>query len=192
MQTLVLASTSPYRRELLSRLGLPFLVANPATDETPYPNESPEALALRLSAAKAQAVTVDHPNALIIGSDQVAVLDGQIFGKPGNHENAVRQLRILSGRTVLFFTGLSLLDAHSGEIQTRGIPTEVGFRSLTDAEIERYLAREPAYQCAGSAKSEGLGISLLRFMRGDDPNALIGLPLIALCEMLRTQGVDLP
>lgn len=189
-QKLILASTSPYRRELLARLGLPFEVANPQTDESAYPGESPEALALRLSEAKARAVAAEWPDALIIGSDQVATVDGKIYGKPGSHERAVQQLRELSGKTVNFFTGLCLLDTRSGKAEVRGVPTLVTFRELTDIEIENYLRREPAYNCAGSAKSEGLGIALLASMRGDDPNALVGLPLIALCDMLRNQGIS--
>lgn len=190
MQSIILASTSPFRRELLARLGLPFAVANPQTDETPLPGETPEALSLRLSEAKARAVAADHPDALIIGSDQVATVDGQIYGKPGNHERAVEQLRALSGKTVNFFSGLCLYNARTGQADVRGVPTLVTFRSLSDQEIENYLQREPAYNCAGSAKSEGLGIALLESMRGDDPNALVGLPLIALCDMLRRQGVS--
>ncbi len=190
-QKIILASTSPYRRELLTRLGLPFEVANPATDESRLPGEAPENMALRLSEAKARAVAVNYPEALIIGSDQVAVMEGQIFGKPGNHQRAVQQLGELSGKTVNFFTGLCLLNARTDQAETRGVPTLVGFRDLSDREIENYLQREPAYNCAGSAKSEGLGITLLRFMRGDDPNALVGLPLIALSEMLRNQGVNI-
>lgn len=186
---LILASTSPYRRELLGRLGLPFDVANPQTDESSLPNEAPEALALRLSEAKARAVASDHPDALIIGSDQVATVDGKIYGKPGTHERAVSQLRELSGKTVNFFTGLCLLNAKNGRTEVRGVPTLVKFRDLSNSEIENYLRREPAYNCAGSAKSEGLGIALLASMQGDDPNALVGLPLIALCDMLRNQGV---
>jgi septum formation protein len=146
-------------------------------------------MALRLAEAKARAVVGCHGNALIIGSDQVATVDGKIYGKPGNHERAVEQLRALSGKTVNFFTGLCLLNAATGEADVRGVPMLVTFRQLTDAEIENYLHREPAYNCAGSAKSEGLGIALLQSMRGDDPNALVGLPLIALCDMLRRQGM---
>lgn len=189
MPNLILASTSPYRRELLGRLGLPFSVANPQTDESALPGEAPDALALRLSEAKARAVAGDHPDALIIGSDQVATVDGKIYGKPGTHERAVAQLRELSGKTVNFFTGLCLHSTRTGESLVRGVPTLVTFRQLSDAEIENYLRREPAYNCAGSAKSEGLGIALLAAMQGDDPNALVGLPLIALCDMLRQQGV---
>lgn len=189
MPQLILASTSPYRRELLARLGLPFSVANPQTDESPLPGEAPEALALRLSEAKAKAVAQAYPDALIIGSDQVATVDGSIYGKPGTHERAVEQLQALSGKTVNFFTGLCLYNSSTGQADVRGIPTLVTFRQLSRDEIENYLRREPAYNCAGAAKSEGLGIALLHSMRGDDPNALVGLPLIALCDMLRKQGV---
>ena len=191
-QPLILASTSPYRRELLARLGLPFITANPQTDESPLPGEPPEALALRLAEAKARAVAADFPEALIIGSDQVATANGEIYGKPGDHPRAVAQLQALSGRTVNFYTGLSLLNAQTGQAKTLGVPTLVTFRHLTNSEIENYLRREPAYNCAGSAKSEGLGIALLERLHGDDPTALIGLPLIALCNMLRRQGVVLP
>ncbi len=190
-QTLILASTSPYRRELLARLGLPFQVANPQTDETPLPAETPEAMALRLSEAKARAVADSFPDALIIGSDQVATVDGKIYGKPGTHERAVDQLRNLSGKTVNFFTGLCLYNARTGQAEVRGVPTLVSFRHLSDSEIENYLRREPAYNCAGSAKSEGLGIALLSKMQGEDPNALVGLPLIALCDLLRNQGLEI-
>ncbi len=188
-QKLVLASTSPYRRDLLARLGLPFEVANPQTDESPLPGETPEALAMRLSEAKARAVAAHFPDALIIGSDQVATAEGIIFGKPGSHERAVAQLQALSGKTVNFFTGLCLLNTRSDQADIRGIPMLVSFRQLSLREIENYLRREPAYNCAGSAKSEGLGIALLSRIQGDDPNALVGLPLIALCDMLMRQGV---
>lgn len=191
-QKLILASTSPYRAELLTRLGLPFDSVNPRTDETPLPGEAPENTALRLSEAKARAVAGDHADALIIGSDQVAVCEGRIFGKPGDHARAVAQLKALSGKTVNFFTGLCLLNAGTGNCQVRGISTMVTFRTLRDDEIERYVTREQPYNCAGAAKSEGLGISLLRSMRGDDPNALVGLPLIALCDMLRVEGLAIP
>lgn len=186
---LVLASTSPFRRELLSRLIADFQVADPRTDETPLPDETPEALALRLSEAKARAVAPGHPGALIIGSDQVAVCDGRIYGKPGNHERAVAQLQELRGRTVNFFTGLCLLDTRNNQAHVRGIPTLVTFRNLTDQEIAAYLEREPAYNCAGSAKSEGLGIALIARLEGSDPNALVGLPLIALCDLFRETGL---
>ncbi|MDR3221979.1 MAG: Maf family nucleotide pyrophosphatase [Candidatus Accumulibacter sp.] len=185
---LVLASTSPFRRELLGRLGFPFETVNPQTDESPLPDEVPEDTALRLSEAKARAAAPLFPDALIIGSDQVAVLDGRAYGKPGTHDNAVRQLRTMRGRTVNFFTGLCLLDARTGQARVRGVPTLVTFRDLRDEEIESYLVREQPYHCAGAAKSEGLGIAIIARMQGDDPNALIGLPLIALCELLREAG----
>lgn len=187
---IVLASTSPFRRELLSRLGLSFEVADPAVDETPLPDEKPEASALRLSEAKARAVAEQFPGALIIGSDQVACLDSQVFGKPGSHENAVRQLQTMRGRQVNFFTGLCLLNSGTGKAHLRGVPTLVTFRKLTDGEIENYLRREQPYNCAGSAKSEGLGIALIARMEGEDPNALIGLPLIALCDLLRIENIS--
>ena len=186
---LVLASTSPFRRELLGRLGLPFDTASPDTDETALPGETPEATALRLSEWKARAVADRFPDALIIGSDQVAVLDGKIYGKPGTHERAVEQLRTMRGRAVNFFTGLCLYNTATGTVRTVGIPTLVSFRKLTDSEIENYLRREQPYNCAGSAKSEGLGIAIIEKLQGDDPNALIGLPLIALCTLLREEGV---
>ena len=191
-QTLILASTSPYRRELLARLGIPFTTANPQTDESPQPGESPEQLALRLAEAKARAVASEFPDALIIGSDQVATVDSEIYGKPGDHARAVAQLRSLSGRTVNFFTGLCLLNARTGLAEVHGVPTLVTFRQLTDDEIENYLQREPAYNCAGSAKSEGLGIALLERLHGDDPTALIGLPLIYTARLLRQAGLQLP
>lgn len=186
---IILASTSPFRRELLARLGLPFAVAGPAIDEAPLPDEGPKDTALRLSEAKARAVASDFPDALIIGSDQVAFLDGVIFGKPGGHEQAVEQLRALRGRQVHFFTGLCLLDTQSGRATVRGVATQVTFRDLADEEIEAYLRKEPAYDCAASAKSEGLGIALMAKMEGEDPTALIGLPLIALCDLLRIENV---
>lgn len=187
---LVLASTSRYRRELLARLGMPFEVCSPEADETPAANETPPETAERLAVVKAQAVAAKFPDALIIGSDQVAYLDGRVYGKPGSHENAVRQLREMSGRTVTFHTGLCLLNAESGVARVRGVPIRVTFRSLSDETIERYLRREQPYDCAGSAKSEGLGISLIARFEGDDPNALIGLPLIALCDLLAEEGVS--
>ncbi|WP_291985380.1 Maf family nucleotide pyrophosphatase [Candidatus Accumulibacter sp. ACC007] len=188
---LILASTSPFRRELLTRLGVPFESADPAVDETPLSGEAPEASALRLSEAKARAVCALFPDALIIGSDQVAHRDGQVFGKPGSHANAVRQLRAMRGRSVNFFTGLCLLDASSGRARLRGVKTVVSFRELTDDEIENYLRKEQPYNCAGSAKSEGLGIALIARIDGEDPNALIGLPLIALCDLLREENISI-
>lgn len=191
---LVLASTSPYRRELLGRLQIPFEAVAPETDETALTNESPAATAERLAEAKARAVAGRFPEALIIGSDQVAYVSGgsQRFGKPGTNDNAIAQLRSMSGKAVVFHTGLCLLNAATGRTHIRGIPTEVRFRELSDAEIHRYVAKEDALNCAGSARSEGLGIALLEYLRGDDPNALVGLPLIALCRMLRAAGIPLP
>jgi septum formation protein len=186
---LILASTSPFRRELLTRLGLPFATRAPQVDETPLPREPAEALAARLAEAKARAVAPDESSALIIGSDQVAVLDGITLGKPGNHERAVEQLTRASGRTVMFHTGLCLLDGDSGRVQLDTIPFQVIFRSLTVQQIEHYLHREQPYQCAGSFKSESLGIALFAGMRGDDPTSLIGLPLIRLVRMLEAEGV---
>jgi septum formation protein len=192
MRRLVLASTSAFRRELLARLQIPFEIVNPETDESELPGEGPAATAERLSVAKARAVASRFSDALIVGSDQVAYQGGRRFGKPLTHERAVEQLRAMRGRTVIFHTGLCLYNSTSGNTQVCGIPTEVTFRQLTDAEIERYLEKEQPYHCAGSAKSEGLGIALLSSIRGDDPNALIGLPLIALCDMLRREGVQVP
>lgn len=189
---LVLASTSPYRRELLQRLQLPFETAAPEVDETAHPGEAPATTALRLAEAKARAVAARHPGALIIGSDQVAAQGSQRYGKPGTRANAAAQLCAMRGREIVFHTGLCLLDAASDLAQTRCVDIHVGFRDLSDAEIESYLDKEDALNCAGSAKSEGLGISLLTYLRGDDPNALVGLPLIALCDMLRSAGVKLP
>jgi septum formation protein len=189
---LILASTSQFRRELLTRLQIPFTAVAPDADEIALPGESPAQTAERLSELKARAVADLHPNSLIIGSDQVAYMGSQRFGKPGRRENAIVQLQAMRGNTVIFHTGLCLLNTQTGCCQVTGVPTEVRFRSLSDSEIERYLDREDALSCAGSAKSEGLGISLLDYMRGDDPNALVGLPLIALSRMLRAEGMDLP
>lgn len=188
---IVLASTSPFRRELLTRLGLPFETANPATDETALPGETPEATSLRLSEAKARAVAAQFPDALIIGSDQVACLGGEVFGKPGTHDKAVRQLQTMRGHTVNFYTGLCLFNARTGKAHVRGVPTLVTFRNLSDNEIENYLRKEQPYNCAGSAKSEGLGIAIIARMEGEDPNALIGLPLIALCDLLHQENVNI-
>lgn len=188
-QPLVLASTSIYRSQLLSTLQIPFQTAAPDVDETPLPGESAERTSWRLAQIKAQVVAKRFPDALIIGSDQVALLDGKQIGKPLNHDNAVLQLRSMRGKTVTFYTALSLLNAASGEMQTDVAITRVGFRNLSDDEIERYLKKEQPYHCAGSAKSEGLGIALISRIEGDDPNALIGLPLILLVGMLEKQGV---
>lgn len=192
MPQLVLASTSPYRRDLLGRLQIPFDTCAPETDESPLPDEAPAATAERLSLAKAQAVAGRFPAALIIGSDQVAYCGASRFGKPASRENARRQLAELSGKNVVFHTGLCLLNSITGRSHLRGIATEVRFRELSDAEIARYLDKEDALNCAGSARSEALGISLLEWMRSDDPTALVGLPLIALSEMLRAEGIPLP
>lgn len=189
---LILASTSPFRRDLLARLGLPFTVQAPDVDETPETGEDAPALAARLAARKARAVARRHPEALIVGSDQVAVLDGELIGKPGAHERAAAQLRRASGRTMTFYTGLCLLDGASGQQQVAVEPFRVVFRTLTEPRIERYLRREQPYQCAGSFKSEGLGIALFERLEGDDPTSLIGLPLIRLIRMLEAAGVEVP
>ncbi len=189
---IVLASTSRYRRELLDRLQIPFSAVSPGIEEAARAGEPPEAMATRLATAKALAVAKDHPDALIIGCDQVAVSDGKVLGKPGNHENAARQLRELSGRDAIFYTALCVHDARSGRTATRGVPYRVKFRILDDDTIGRYLEREQPYDCAGSAKSEGLGIALIERMDGEDPNALIGLPLIALVDLLGEHGVQIP
>jgi septum formation protein len=192
MQQLVLASSSPFRQTLLQRLGLPFETANPAIDETPQANENPEQTAARLAHTKAQAVAARFPGALIIGSDQVAVCDGVALGKPGTHENAVRQLRMMRGKSTTFFTALCLLNAATGKSQSALAANTVYFRDYSDDDIERYLRREQPYNCAGSAKAEGLGIVMISRMQGDDPNALIGLPLIELTSMLKREGVAIP
>ncbi|HRQ58788.1 MAG TPA: Maf family nucleotide pyrophosphatase [Azoarcus taiwanensis] len=192
MRNIVLASTSAYRRMLLERFQLPFETARPEVDETPLLDEHPAATADRLAIAKAQAVAPHWPDALVIGSDQVAHIDDEVFGKPGSVERAVAQLRSMSGRTVVFHTALALIDTRSGRIQTDSVPTEVRFRTLSDPEIIRYVEKELPLDCAGSAKSEGLGITLLDALSGDDPTALVGLPLIALSRMLREAGVELP
>lgn len=189
---LILASTSRYRKELLARLNLRFDAVAPEVDETPLANEQPIDTARRLALAKAQAVRDHHPGALIVGSDQVAICDGQRLDKPGNHANAVRQLQHASGRSVVFHTAVVLLNSSSGRVQTELVPTETRFRLLSDQEIERYLTAEPAYDCAGSAKSEGLGISLMEEIHSSDPTALVGLPLIALCSMLRNENISVP
>jgi septum formation protein len=192
MRALVLASSSRYRRELLARLHLPFVSDSPDIDETPLDGEEPLAMVRRLSCAKAAALRGAHPDALIIGSDQCAVLDGRIIGKPGDHATAVAQLRASSGRSMMVHTGLCLLDTASGETQVDVVSYDILFRKLDDAEIEAYLRLEQPYDCAGSVKSEGLGVSLLEHMRGDDPSALVGLPLIRLGAMLREAGLAVP
>jgi len=189
---LILASTSRYRKDLLSRLGIAFETAASEVDETPLNTEQPTDTARRLALAKAQAVRARFPGALIIGSDQVAVCNGVRLDKPMMHAVAVQQLRHVSGRSVTFHSAVVLLNARSGRIQSRLVPTTVKFRRLDDAEIERYLRREPAYDCAGSAKAEGLGISLAESIESGDPTALIGLPLIALLSMLREEELFVP
>lgn len=192
MPTLVLASSSPYRRDLLARLRLPFEVAVPDVDETPLAEELPQATALRLAQLKARAVAAQFPDALIIGSDQVALLGEQQVGKPHTHENAKKQLQAASGHAMVFHTALCLYNSSSGNIQARVVPIRIQFRTLSDAVIERYLLAEQPYNCAGSAKSEGLGIALIERFEGEDPNALVGLPLIALVDMLQQEGVAVP
>jgi len=185
---LVLASTSRYRRELLARLGLAFEVAAPNVDESPLVGESPSQTALRLAELKARAVAHQFPDHLIIGSDQV--LKDEQLGKPGNFENAFKQLKKMQGNAMVFHTALCVFNSRSGRVQLRDIPTALHLRALTDAQIEGYLTKEQPYDCAGSARAEGLGIALIARYDTTDPNALIGLPLIALTEMLANEGVD--
>jgi septum formation protein len=189
---LVLASTSPYRRELLARLNLPFDTAAPDVDETPLPGEPPRVLALRLAEAKARAVGTAYRDALVIGSDQVADLAGEPLGKPGTHARAVAQLQRQRGQGVDFHTALALLNTATGAVQIDVVTVRVQFRDYSDAQIERYLSHERPYDCAGSAKVEAQGIALLAAVHSDDPTALIGLPLIRLTAMLATQGVEVP
>jgi septum formation protein len=189
---LVLASTSRYRRELLERFGLPFVTARPDVDETPHPGEHPARTAERLALEKARAVAAQFPNALIIGSDQVAYRGDERFEKPGTAPKAIEQLARMSGGTIVFHTALCLLNTRTNTHQIEAVPIEARFRMLSHDEIVRYVDREQPLDVAGSAKSEGLGISLLDYMRGDDPNALVGLPLIALARMLRAEGVQVP
>ena len=190
-RSVVLGSTSRYRRELLERLRIPFTVSAPGVDETPLPGEAPQALARRLALAKARAVAALHPDAVVIGSDQVADLAGQPLGKPGEHARALQQLRQMRGQTVIFQTALAVVCLASGYEQVDLAEVRVVFRDLSDAEIESYLQAEQPYDCAGSAKSEGLGIALLESIDNDDPTALIGLPLIRTARMLRQAGVKL-
>ncbi|WP_374554403.1 Maf family protein [Aquitalea pelogenes] len=189
---IILASTSRYRQEIIARLGLPFTAVPPVCDETPLPGESALDTAVRLARTKAQSLAADYPNALIIGSDQVALLDGQQIGKPGSFENGVTMLQWMSGRTVVFHSALALYNTASGRLQeTVGI-TRVTLRQLTEQQIRNYLTREPdALHCAGSAKSEGLGGALLEKVESDDPNALIGVPLFQLISMLNAEGVEI-
>ena len=190
---LILGSTSRYRRELVERLNLPFTTVSPEVDETPLPGEAPGALALRLALAKAHAVAALHPEAIVIGSDQVSDLHGQPMGKPGTHERAVEMLRAMRGQTVMFHTAVAVVCQATGFAQSDVAVIRTVFRSdLSDDAIERYLRAEQPYDCAGSAKSEGLGISLLDAIHSDDPTALIGLPMIRTCRMVRAAGIELP
>jgi MAF protein len=192
MLPLVLASSSPYRRELLTRLHLPFTWSAPQIDEKRHPNEDADTLVRRLSLEKAQALLATHPQHLIIGSDQVAVLGTQILGKPHTLERACEQLMAASGNSVTFLTGLTLLNSATGQQQTDCVPFTVHFRTLSEAQIMRYLTAEQPFDCAGSFKAEGLGISLFRNTEGSDSNSLIGLPLIRLVDMLQASGVEIP
>ncbi|WP_285412126.1 Maf family nucleotide pyrophosphatase [Variovorax sp. efr-133-TYG-130] len=187
----ILASTSRYRRELLTRLRLPFEVQSPEVDETPLPGETPHALAIRLALEKADAVAARFPEAVVIGSDQVADLGGEALGKPGDHQRATAQLRRMRGQTLIFQTAVAVVCRATGFVQRDIAPVRVVFRDLSDAAIEQYLLAEQPYDCAGSAKSEGLGIALLDAINSDDPTALVGLPLIRTCRMLRAAGVEL-
>lgn len=188
---LVLASSSIYRKKQLQQLQLNFSVIAPFIDETPLANEIPKQTALRLSIEKARSVGLQHSNTLVIGCDQVASFEGKPLGKPLSHENAVKQLRIMQGKEIIFHSGICLFNAVTGNIQSSVVDIQVKFRSLTDQQIENYLVREQPYDCAGSAKSEGLGVALLDYIRGDDPNALIGLPLIQLVTMLEKEGIKI-
>jgi len=187
--SLILASSSIYRKELLSRLKLPFTCLSPEIDETAKEHELPQETALRLSVEKARKIGDHHKQALIIGCDQVATLDNIQLGKPGNHDKATWQLRLMRGREVVFHSAICLYNSNTGQIQAEVVPYTVKFRKLTDEQIENYLRKEQPYNCAGSAKSEGLGIALIEKMVGDDPNALIGLPLIKLISMLKNEGI---
>ncbi|OAT20624.1 nucleoside triphosphate pyrophosphatase [Buttiauxella noackiae] len=190
MTQIVLASTSPYRRELLEKLGMPFITAAPLVDETPIPGEDARQLVMRLAQAKAQALSMQYPNHLIIGSDQVCVLDGKIVGKPHTEEKAVEQLLIARNSIVTFYTGLALYNSAAGNLQVICEPFDVHFRHLSEQEIRHYVHKEQPLQCAGSFKSEGLGITLFERLSGKDPNTLVGLPLISLCEMLCNEGCN--
>ena len=188
-QTLILASSSEYRRHLLQKLQIPFTSISPKIDEAAQDGEKPHQTALRLAQEKAKKIAAQYPHALVIGCDQVATLDGVELGKPGNHQNATKQLQMMRGREVTFHSALCLYNAATGNMQAEVVPYLVRFRQLSDEQIDNYLTKEQPYQCAGSAKSEGLGIALMERMIGEDPNALIGLPLIKLITMLQNQGV---
>lgn len=187
---LILGSTSVYRRELLQRLKIPFRVEAPDIDETPLKNETPQHLVERLAVEKARSVADKNPGSLVIGSDQVAVHGGKIVGKPHTHDRAMQQLREANGQEIMLYTGLSLVNADTGEAQTEVIPFQVVFRKLSEQQLESYLHKEQPYHCAGSVKSEGLGIALLERFEGEDPNTLIGLPLIRLIRMLENFGIN--
>jgi septum formation protein len=189
-EQLILASSSIYRRDLLSRLQIPFKVISPEVDETPLNGELPQETALRLAKEKALNIALTEPKALIIGCDQVATLDNLQMGKPLTHENATKQLKLMRGREVIFHSALCLYNTSTKQMQAENVPYTVKFKMLTDAQIETYLLKEQPYHCAGSAKSEGLGIAIIDKMVGDDPNALIGLPLIKLINMLANEGVN--
>lgn len=189
-QTLILASSSEFRRELLQKLQIPFSSISPRVDETPFENEKPHETALRLAQDKARKIGTEYPHAVVIGCDQVATLDGEQLGKPLNHANATKQLQSMRGREVTFHSALCLYNAATGNMQAEVVPYIVRFRNLSDEKIENYLNKEQPYQCAGSAKSEGLGIALMERMIGEDPNALIGLPLIKLINMLENENIS--
>lgn len=188
---IVLASSSPYRRQLLERLGLPFTVVRPNIDERSQPNETPSVMVERLAVTKAQAVCGEWRNALVIGADQVAERNGEIVGKPHDHTQAVKQLRAASGGVVTLYTGVALVNSETSHVQSAVVPFRVAFRELTDQQIENYLRREQPYDCTGAVKAEGLGVALLERMEGEDPSALIGLPLIRLVRMLEKEGVKI-
>ncbi len=187
---LILGSSSPYRKKLLDRLGIEFQVANPDIDETAKPNESAQALVERLALEKATVIAKQYKDALIIGGDQVAVIDQQILGKPRNHAHAVEQLQLSSGKTVKFLSALCLLNSKTGQHQLSVVPFSISFKILTDLQIENYLRKDKPYNCAGSIRAESMGVALFEKMQGDDPTALMGLPLIRLTEMLKQEGVD--
>ena len=190
MQQLILGSSSPFRADLLNKLGLNFIASSPDIDESALNDETADQLVQRLSEQKALKIAESHPDALIIGSDQVALLDGEILGKPRNHDNAVKQLTAASGKTVRFLTGLALLNSKTNQLQSLVETFEVSFKTLSASQIEFYLQQEKPYQCAGSFKSEGFGISLFSKLKGEDPNSLIGLPLIRLIDLLKNEGID--
>ena len=187
---IILASSSPYRRRLLERLGLPFTAVSPDIDERPQAHETPPATVERLAVSKARVVCGQYPNALVIGADQLAVHDGQIVGKPHDHAEAVQQLHTASGGAVTLYTGVALINSETSRVQSTVVPFRVVFRQLSDSQIENYLRREQPYDCTGAVKAEGLGIALLERMEGDDPSALIGLPLIRLVRMLEQEGIN--